>query len=148
MPQTARPKHPPRVKNPAKRKFAAATSFGGTRGLDPIAAAKRVAKEHIAVGVDVRIVRQRFREAAARSLARLEKIAMGKLTIPVRTVGADGVERVEQAQPVIAEQLRAIESLAKYGVGTPPVEVTGPNGGPMQVQHITVTRRIVHGDDA
>jgi hypothetical protein len=88
------------------QKSANATSFGASRGNTPKPSRSPVA-------TDVRLIRQRYREGAARTLNRLIQIAAGELTTTVATA-AGPVE----VPPSFADQIRAADQLAKYGIGT------------------------------
>lgn len=114
---------------------ATATSFGGTRGNTP-------KPSHSHIGADVRLIRQRYREAASRQLHRLEEIAAGTLAIPVldddgkSLKDADG--KVIKRKPNLDHQLRAMEQLGKYGIGTREEIAGDPN------QPLEVTVKFVH----
>ncbi len=107
---------------------ATATSFGATRGIDPVKAAKRVSAKAIAAGCDVRMVRQRMREAASRQLGVLEAIADGSLKSQFATLAGPC-----EVEPTAAERIRAIDTLAKYGIGTQH-ELTGDPDRPLTLQ--------------
>lgn len=94
---------------PPVPKRATSTSFGALRGNTARPSRSPLVN-------DVRLVRQRYREAAAQTIAYLRQVALGQL---------DGTTH--------ADRLKAADLLAKYGIGTQQ-EVTGAGGAPLTVR--------------
>ena len=90
------------------QKSAVATSYGGPRENkrgDPSKAATKSS--------DARLIRQRFREAAAKRLAILTDIADGKARV-LRPFGKDA--DLISVEPDFIDKNRAMDTLLKYGV--------------------------------
>lgn len=94
---------------------ATSTSFGAKNGNDPVAAGRHRHPNKSLVA-DVKMIRQRYREAAAKTIPYLQDVALGN------EEGAGHSDRI-----------RAADLLGKYGVGVK-TEIEGADGGPVQIQ--------------
>ncbi|MDE2022318.1 MAG: hypothetical protein KGI71_05415 [Patescibacteria group bacterium] len=94
---------------------ATSTSFGAKNGNDPVAAGRHRHPNKSLVA-DVKLIRQRYREAAAKTIPYLQDVALGN------EEGAGHSDRI-----------RAADLLGKYGIGTQQeVELSGNPDQPIQ----------------
>lgn len=81
------------------------------------------------------VIREQLRGSFADRIAILEAIASGEAVEKVRF--PDGTESEVMKSASVSDRLKALDLLAKYGLGTKQ-EVTGEDGEAIQVAHMAV----------
>lgn len=87
-------------------------------------------------------IRRELRETFADLISHLQRIAAGEVVEKVVMPGGEETEIMRSAS--VADRIRAMDLLAKYGLGTKQ-EITGPDDGAIP-HEISVTRRVVRPD--
>ena len=107
---------------------ASATSYGGSHGNDPRLGDKHAAAVKGGAANHPATLRLKMRNALAKRIDKLADIADGRGSAPMMT--KDGPVEMP---PSFGDQLRALDTLAKYGVGTQQ-EHMGKDGGAINVR--------------